>query len=349
MVIELMGGVTVAKDAIMAALGAGKHVVTGNKAFIAAHLLEIQAALKANPKATFGYEAAVCGGIPIIRTLQDSYVGDSVKSIMGIMNGTTNFILSKMESEGAAYGPTLAEAQALGYAETPPDFDVNGWDARSKLAILCKLAFGVFVPESSIPCNGITRITSDDFKYAAQLKSSIKILGVGQLNDDGSVSAYVSICVVPLSNQLSTIGGCVNCVAVASDNLSTGNYSGPGAGRFPTANSVVNDMVLCAKGGGGNPFPMDTERQIKSEVSGKFYVRCVIKDRVGIIRAIGELAEKNDISINSVLQTPFENSERVPFVLTTEKTSLSKVQAMCDELAKLDWNLEEPLVMPMID
>merc|ERR1712014_434333 len=108
-------------------------------------------------------------------------------------------------------------------------------------------------------------------------------------------------------------------------------------------------MVLCAKGGGGNPFPTDTEREIKSEVCGKFYVRCVIKDRVGIIRAIGEFAEKNDISINSVLQTPFENSERVPFVLTTEKTSLSKVQAMCAELAKLDWNLEEPLVMPMID
>jgi homoserine dehydrogenase len=351
MVVELMGGVTLAKDVVMAALKAGKHVITGNKALIAAHLPEIEAAVKANDGATFGFEAAVCGGIPIIHTVTNDYVGDKITSIMGIMNGTTNFILHKMETEGAAYADVLAEAQALGYAETPPDFDVEGWDARSKLAILCKLAFGGFVPESSIPCTGITRVSSEDFDYAKQMNSTIKILGVGQLNDDGSVSAYVSIAMVPFTNQLSRIAGAVNSVAVTSKNMNTCNYSGPGAGRFPTANSVVSDMVMIAKGGGAgsNPFPMDAKVEIKSEVAGRFYVRFTICDGVGIIRTIGALCEQNGISIHSILQTPIKDRKKLPFVLTTEATTLSAVKTMCAGVSKLDWNLEEPLIMPIFN
>lgn len=347
MVVELMGGVTLAKDAVMAAIGCGKHVVTGNKALIAAHLCEIQAAVKANPTASFSYEAAVCGGIPIVHTLQHDYVGDQITGIMGIMNGTTNFILSKMESEGAAYGDVLSEAQALGYAETPPDFDVEGWDARSKLAILCKLAFGVFVPESSIQCTGISRVTAEDFAFAKQLNSSIKILGVGSLNDDGSVSAYVSMCIVPFGNQLSRVTGALNSVAVTSKNLSTCNYSGPGAGRFPTANSAVNDMVMIAKGVCGSPFPLDAEAPVKSEITGSFYVRFIICDGLGIVRTLGELAEKNEISIYSMLQTPIKDYKRLPFLMTTEVATLSQVRSMCAEVKKMKWNLEEPLIMPI--
>lgn len=347
MVVELMGGVTVAKDAVMAAIAKGKHVVTGNKALIAAHLPEIQAALRSSPKATFAYEAAVCGGIPLINAMMNDYVGDQILSVKGIMNGTTNFILSKMESEGAAYADVLAEAQSLGYAETPPDFDVEGWDARSKLAILCKLAFGTFVPESSIPCTGITRITAEDFAYAKQLNSSVKILGVGQQNEDGSVTAYVSVCIVPFTNPLSRISGPMNCVEVISKNLMTTQYSGPGAGRFPTANSVVNDIVMIARGACGNPFPLSTDLPINPEVKGRFYLRFMVSDALGIVRVLGELAEKASISIHSLMQPPIRDHRHVPLVLTTDMTTLSAVKGMCAEVTKQPFNMEEPLIMPI--
>lgn len=350
MVVELMGGVTVAKECIMAAIAAGKHVVTGNKALIAAHLPEIQAALKANPCATFGYEAAVCGGIPIIQALRHDYIGDKISSIMGIMNGTTNFILSKMESEGAAYGDVLAEAQRLGYAETPPDFDVEGWDARSKLAILCKLAFGVHVEEKDIPCTGITRIGAEDFLYAKQLKSTVKILGVASQAEDGSVSAYVSICIVPFTNQLSGVGGCLNCVAVTSHNLGVSVFSGPGAGRLPTANAVVSDMVMLGAGGGrGDPFVRHAQAPVVSEVRGRFYIRFLVCDALGIIRTLAQLAEAAGVSIHAVLQSPIVDSTRVPFVITTDVTTLSAVKIMCAGAEKQVFNLEKPLVMPLFD
>eukprot|EP00933_Yihiella_yeosuensis_P075438 TRINITY_DN84843_c0_g1_i1.p1 TRINITY_DN84843_c0_g1~~TRINITY_DN84843_c0_g1_i1.p1 ORF type:complete len:425 (+),score=100.58 TRINITY_DN84843_c0_g1_i1:118-1392(+) len=349
MVVELIGGVTTAKDVILGAIAKGKHVVTGNKALIAAHLPEIQAALKANPKACFGYEAAVCGGIPIISTMRNDYVGDVVDEVMGIMNGTTNFILSKMAAEGAAYADVLAEAQKLGYAETPPDFDVEGWDARSKLAILCKLGFGVFVPEEKIPCYGITRVTTDDFKYADQMKCTVKILGVATRNPDGSISAYVATCMVPLTNQLSGINGVLNCVAVKSQNLATCVYSGPGAGRFPTANSVVNDMVAIAKGGGGgDAFGASADVKLDSEIRGSFYLRFTVKDTVGIIASLGRLAQDCNISIDAIYQTPITDENKVPFVMTTNKTTLTAVNKLCEAFSKEPFCKEKPLVMPYL-
>lgn len=349
MVIELMGGVTIAKDVVFGAIAKGKHVVTGNKALIGICLPEIQAALKANPKASFSYEPAVCGGIPIINALRNDYVGDEITSIMGIMNGTTNFILSKMEAEGAAYGDVLAEAQRLGYAETPPDFDVEGWDARSKLLILIKLAFGIFVPEDTIPCTGITRITSEDFKYAQMMKSTVKILGVASRNDDGTVSAYLSPCIVPFTSQLSRVSGVLNCVAVKSKNLNVCHYMGPGAGRFATGNSVVNDMVAVAKAGrGADPFPVHSDATFAPEVLGCFYVRFLIKDHIGIIVKLSTLAEAEGISINAILQTPIQDPSRVPFVMTTNSTTLSAVKRMCEQFGKYDFNLEQPFIMPIL-
>lgn len=350
MIVELMGGVTVAKDIIFAALAKGKHVVTGNKAFIGAYLPEIQAAVKATPKSSFSYEAAVCGGIPIIQALKHDYVGDNIKSIMGIMNGTTNYILTKMEAEGASYADALAEAQRLGYAETPPDFDVEGWDARSKLAILCKLAFGTHIPEDKIPCTGITRVSGEDFKYAKQLRCTIKILGVGSRNEDGSVTAYVSVCMVPHSNQLSSVSGVLNCIAVNSANLNTCVYSGPGAGRFATGNSVVNDMVCVAKGGNrGDPFPVNVEAEIAPEIHGRFYLRFTVKDCLGIIETLGRLAHESGISINAIYQVPIEDPNRVPFVMTTDATSLTAVNKLCFAFSQESFCKEKPLVMPLFD
>lgn len=349
MVVELMGGVTVAKDAVFSALSQGKHVVTANKALVAAHLPEIQAAIKQQQGVAFGYEAAVCGGIPIINALQHDYVGDTVSRVMGIMNGTTNFILSKMDAEGAAYDSTLAEAQRLGYAETPPDFDVEGWDARSKLAIMCKLAFGVFVPESSIPCAGIAKVTADDFAYAKHLGCTVKNLGIAERNADGSVSAYVSTCLVPLTNQLSRVNGVTNCVEVSSQNLGSTHFSGPGAGRYATANSVMNDMVMIAQGGGrGDPFCQDCDVVIRPEVEGVFYLKFMIKDGVGIVRKIGECAEKAGISLNSLLQAPVIDADRVSFCVTTDRTTLSSLRELCKGVEAESWCLEPAVVMPVV-
>ena len=252
-----MGGTTLAKDVVFRALRAGKDVVTANKALIADCLPEIEAVVaEANaaqgagaPRVQFGYEAAVCGGIPIIHTMNTDFVGDEVTRLRGIMNGCTNFMLTKMEAEGLSYADCLAEATALGYAEEDPTLDVGGFDARSKLAILVRLAFGVDVDETLISCTGIAGLETIDFEYArGQLDGTIKLLGVAELDGAGGLTAYVTPALVPRGATLASISDATNAVEVASRNLEASLFVGRGAGRFPTANSCVSDVVACARG-----------------------------------------------------------------------------------------------------
>lgn len=349
MIVELMGGITVAKEVVMKALAKGKHVITGNKALIASHLPAIQAALKANPKASFSFEAAVCGGIPIIQLSQLAYVGDKIKSIMGIMNGTTNYMLTQMAGSRRSYDDALAEATRLGYAETPPDYDVKGYDARSKLAILCKLFYGTYIPEESIPCTGITQVSTDDFAYAAYMSCTIKLLGVAKQNDDGSVTAYVSVCMVSLENQLASVSGVRNCILVDSENLGSCMYSGKGAGRFPTANSVINDMVAVANGTRApDPFPRNSEANFSADITAIFYIRFMIKDGLGIIEKLGRYARENGVSINAIYQTPIQDQNRVPFAVVTDECEWTAVNKLAKAFHAEDFSLEEPLVMPLI-
>ena len=220
-----MGGTTLAKDVVFRALRAGKDVVTANKALIADCLPEIEAVVaEANaaqgagaPRVQFGYEAAVCGGIPIIHTMNTAFVGDEVTRLRGIMNGCTNFMLTKMEAEGLSYADCLAEATALGYAEEDPTLDVGGFDARSKLAILVRLAFGVDVDETLISCTGIAGLETIDFEYArGQLDGTIKLLGVAELDGAGGLTAYVTPALVPRGATLASISDATNAVEVAS-------------------------------------------------------------------------------------------------------------------------------------
>jgi hypothetical protein len=206
-------------------------------------LTELQAALKENPSVSFNFEAAVCGGIPIIHTLQSDFLADRVTKVMGIMNGTTNFMLCKMEDEGAEYGAALAEAQSLGYAEADPTADVEGHDVQAKIALLTKLTFGKSVPFETVPTTGISKLKKVDFEYARTLKSTIKLLGTAVRNEDGSLAVFVSPTIVPLTSPLSSAKGPGNMVLMNSENLNTSNFAGPGAGRFPTANSVLNDLI----------------------------------------------------------------------------------------------------------
>lgn len=297
----------------------------------------------------FAYEAAVCGGIPIIHTLQSDFVADQITKVMGIMNGTTNFMLCKMEDEGADYGDVLKEAQRLGFAEADPTADVEGHDVQAKIALLAKLAFGKSIEVPSIPTTGISKITSADFEYAKLLKSTIKLLGTSVLNADGSIAVFVSPTLVPLSSPFASAKGPGNMVVVNSENMGASTFGGPGAGRFPTANSVVNDIVRLSQGLATKPFPLDNANiVVNNDYTAKFYIRISCADGLGIVKAVGEAAEANGVSINSILQNQIVDSSNINFVVTTDVTSFSKVQKMVETLGKQSFVKSSPVFMPLI-
>jgi homoserine dehydrogenase len=355
-VVEVMGGTDMAKTVILAALKAGKSVVTANKALLAEHYDEIVAAATAGAgkgPSELAFEAAVCGGIPIIHLLQSSYTADKISSISGICNGTTNFMLCKMQ-EGADYGAVLKEAQDLGYAEADPAADVEGWDVRAKICLLSQLAFGQTVtPVENIPCRGITNITSVDFEYAAMMKATIKMVGTARVNEEtGALSIFVSPVMVAETDLLATARGSGNAVTVTSANLGTVAYTGPGAGRFPTANSVVADIYRVAaqqNPGLDTLMPTDTDtpkRGVDLDYQAKFYIRIPFRDGVGIIRSTGALAEKHGVSIHSILQNPMKGAD-LSFCVTTDVCAVSAVSAMCAEICQQDFSCGEPVYMPL--
>lgn len=356
-VIELMGGVEDAKDVVFKAIKSGKHVITANKALVANFMPEIVKLLEENPQVRFGYEASVCGGIPIIHTLQNAYSGDRITEIAGIMNGTTNYMLSKMEHEGVAYDAVLKEAQDLGFAEANPSADVDGFDVQSKIAILAKLGLSSIVKPADIPTVGISRISTADFEYAKMMDSTIKLLGVAKLLKEADpekgtpqeIAVYVSPVVVPHTNVIASIGGATNLVNIRSSNLDSSAYVGQGAGRFPTANSVVNDVIQLARGESPfDPFKSTQPAVLQPNYEAHFFVRITISDGVGIIRAIGQLAEQSNVSIYSILQAPIVDRKKVQFVVTTDQTTVSRVQEMCDNISKLPFVQEAPLFIPIL-
>ncbi|KDO22354.1 hypothetical protein SPRG_11306 [Saprolegnia parasitica CBS 223.65] len=348
-VIELMGGVTDAKDVVFKAIAKNKHVITANKALIANFMPDLTALLAAHPSVRFGYEASVCGGIPIIHTLQSSYTGDGIQEIAGIMNGTTNYMLSKMEKEGASYDAVLKEAQDLGFAEANPSADVDGYDVQAKIAILAKLGFGCHVAPASIPTTGITRIKTIDFEYAKLMGATIKLLGIAKQSSADAISVFVSPVVVPTTNVIGTVHGASNIVNIVSANCINGAYVGQGAGRFPTANSVVNDVVRLAQSVVPVPaFGSTRNVAIQNDYEGRFYVRVRLADGLGIVRLIGTHAEEAGISIDSILQLPITDRNNVDTVVTTDLAKVSQVQRMCDALATLPFVQEIPLFLPIL-
>lgn len=295
------------------------------------------------------YEAAVCGGIPIIHSLQTDYVCDTISKVMGIMNGTTNFMLCKMEDEGAEYSAALAEAQALGYAEADPTADVEGYDVQAKIALLTKLAFGNTVPVASIPCVGISKLTKIDFDYAKLLKSTIKLIGTANVNADGSIAVFVSPSVVSRNSPLASAKGPGNMVLVNSNNLCTSSFAGPGAGRYPTANSVLNDLLRIAVGQDVPAFPFNKELALDNDYTARFYVRTSCLNQLGIVRMVGQAAENERISIHSIFQNAMDTEdEEMEFVVTTDPVKLSKVRAFAEAVKTMPFAKGMPLFMPMI-
>jgi len=299
----------------------------------------------------------VCGGIPIIRSLLSDFVGDDVKEISGIINGCTNFMLTSMDKNGWSYDESLAKASDLGYAEADPTLDVGGFDARSKLRILMRLAFGLDVEEDEISCKGIQDLTKIDFEYARMLGGTIKIVGVARAVGEGSdgeerVAAFVSPAYMSDDDSLANVNFATNAIEVVSKSLGSSSFVGEGAGRYPTANSCVSDMSALARGDSTAPLPFgpNPDKPVKfvNDYESQFYLRLRYRDNLGITRECGEICEKCGVSIHSLLQNPVRNRDDAVFVLVTEKVSLSAIKKAAVMFETLDWCQGSVFYMPVL-
>lgn len=346
-IVELISDVKVAEKLILASLKMGKHVVTANKAALANVYEKIETIIASNPELSIGIEAAVAGGIPVIGTVTEHLAIDPVTRVAGILNGTTNYIMTQMEERGLTYQEALKEAQEKGYAEADPKADVEGYDARSKLSLLSHLAFGIN-PNKHIMTQGISRIQEIDMLYAEMMGGNIRVLGVSQINKK-KVSAIVSPFIVPLEHNFASINGATNAVSVDSQYAENTFLVGQGAGRYPTATSVLADIIRIAKD--TNYSVVEAPKRASAfdaDFPSKFYIRIHIKDGLGIVEKIGSLCKKNKISVDSVLQLPIEDKESLPFVLTTDETTLSRVEDLVEEIGKQKFCKEKPLWMPIL-
>ncbi|MEN2997727.1 MAG: homoserine dehydrogenase [Brevinematia bacterium] len=321
-VVELVGGIDVPFDILTKAMKSGKSVVTANKALLSEKGNEIFSFAKQYGVA-IGFEASVAGGIPIIRVLADSLVGDRISQILGILNGTTNFILTKMFEENMDFASALKKAQELGFAEADPTLDIDGIDTAHKISILARLAFNAYIDFNSVYVEGIRNISLDDVKYAYELGFVVKLLGISRLDDDGTIEVRVHPALISKTNQLAFVRNEYNAVLVESKNLGTSMYYGKGAGRYPTAVSVVADIVEIAKNI-SNPKLVakmrDFEnREIKSigDIYSRYYLRFSVIDRPGVLSAISKILGDNNISIAAVIQKEVSPHEFVPLVMVT--------------------------------
>jgi len=344
-VVELAGGLDPAGGWVRKALDAGKSVVTANKKLIAFHGVELER-LAAARGGHLKYGAAVAGGIPVIPGLEQGLAGDRLERIEGILNGTCNFILSKME-DGAEYAAVLAEAQKLGYAEADPTEDVGGFDARAKLAILMRLALRVTVnPEEIVP-RPITTITAVDFSYARDLGCTIRQVARSE-KAGGRVAATVGPMLVAVRSPLAWSRGTENMVILSGHYGGDVVFSGHGAGGHPTAVAVVSDLLALAHGSRRVEIPA-----APATVSGEFevphYIRFLVKDRPGIVAAITRALAEEQINIRAIVQKPGYPAAALPFVVTVEPCTSSALKRALERVKVLDCMIEEPLDLQMLE
>ena len=349
-VVELIGGSSgVARRLVQRALGAGKHVVTANKALLALHGAEI-AALAEKKDRILAFEAAVAGGIPIIKALREGLVGNRVRRLYGILNGTCNYILTTMRETGRDFDVVLAEAQAAGYAEADPSFDVDGIDAAHKLAVLTGAAFGARVNFAGIHVEGIRRVTSMDIQFAEELGYRIKLLGLARETRHG-IEQRVHPCMVPLATPIAHIEGVFNAVVIEGDFVGTTMFQGRGAGQGPTASAVVADLVDVARGRHMPAFVVpaaslaDRPAAPMDRHVGAYYMRLMVQDRPGVISAVSGALAKERISLESMLQRGRSQSGDVPVVLTTHETEEAAMRRALTHIAKLKAVAQEPCLI----
>ena len=318
-VVELIGGETTALEWVMEAIRQGKHVVTANKALLAARGNEIFDAAS-QQGVMVAFEAAVAGGIPIIKAMREGLTANRIDWIAGIINGTTNFILSEMQSRGLPFNTVLAEAQRLGYAEADPTFDIEGVDAAHKLTLLASLAFGIPVQFEKACIEGIAKLEAEDIQHAARLGYRIKLLGITRRRDDG-IELRVHPTLIRMGSPLATVEGAMNAVLVHGDVVGPTLYYGQGAGEMPTASAVVADLVDVARLDSADPehrvphlaFQPDAVKDIPilgaDDIESSYYLRLRVEDRPGVLADISRILADTGVSIGSMIQEPFESDE----------------------------------------
>ena len=342
-VVELIGGIEPARTLVLQAIANGKHVVTANKALLALHGTEIFEAAR-EKGVVVAFEAAVAGGIPIIKALREGLTANRIEWIAGIINGTTNFILSEMRGKGLDFATVLKEAQRLGYAESDPTFDIEGVDAAHKLTIMSAIAFGVPVQFDKAHVEGISSLQATDIKYAEQLGYRIKLLGITRRRDNG-FELRVHPTLIPSTRLIANVEGAMNAVVVQADAVGTTLYYGKGAGAEPTASAVVADLVDVTRLATADPdhrvphlafqpdAMSDTPVLPMAEVNTAFYLRLVVADEAGVLSRITTILAEHDISIDAVLQRESAEGERqTDLIILTHDTAEGR---MNEALAKM--------------
>jgi homoserine dehydrogenase len=353
-VVELIGGADgVALDVVETALARGKHVVTANKALIAKHGLRLARRAEEEGVA-LAFEAAVAGGIPIIKTLRESLAGNRVSRIYGILNGTSNYILTTMRQSGREFDEVLAEAQKLGYAEADPSFDIDGVDAAHKLAILASLAFGRPIDADGVHTEGIRHVSRLDIDFADELGFRIKLLGIARLTEHG-LEQRVHPCMVPAGTPIAAVEGVFNAVVAEGDFVGRVVLEGRGAGATPTASAVAADLVDIAAGRRIAPFgvPAAALRPLPgapmARHQGAYYMRLMVLDQPGVIADVAAALRDEHVSLESMIQRGRAPGEAVPVVLTTHGTEEAAMRRALDRIAALDAVLEPPRLIRIED
>jgi len=339
LIIEVIGGIEPARTLILEAFRNGKSVVTANKALLAKHGAELFAAADKGGVDLY-YEAAVAGAIPILRPLRESLVGDHIQRVMGIVNGTTNFILTKMDESGAAFGDALAEAQALGFAEADPTADVEGFDAAAKAAILAGFASPSRVTDADVFREGITKITDTDVAVAKSLDLVVKLLAIAELTAEGKISVRVHPTLISRNHPLASVREAFNAVFVESESAGAMMFYGRGAGGAPTASAILGDLVAVARhkvSGGLGPRESDyADLGIAQMGSTKtrYLIRLDVADRPGVLAAVAQTFSKHDVSIQTVRQTG--RGDNAELIVMTHKATDAALAATVSDLSSLD-------------
>ncbi len=350
-VVELMGGVEEAYEVVKRALQNKKAVVTANKALLAYHRYELQELAGDIP---FEFEASVAGGIPIIKALREGLSANHIEAIRGIMNGTCNYILTKMANEGVDFEEVLKEAQRLGYAEADPTFDIEGFDAAHKLLILASIAYGIDAKPEDILIEGITKITRLDFEFAREFGYAIKLLTIAKKRGD-QVELRVHPALVPQSQMIAKVDGVMNGVSVIGDVVGETMYYGPGAGGDATASAVISNIIDIARGGKCSPMlgfkrPLEWGMKLspKEEIHSKYYLRIVVEDRPGILAKIASIFGEHSISIESMLQKSSKEGQ-AQLLLSTHSCIEKDIQKALQELQSHDFLKESPAMIRIED
>ena len=356
-VCELMGGIEEAKALTLRAFANGKPVITANKALICEHGDELfRAAEKAGVR--YAFEASVAGGIPIIKVLRESLVANEFPLIYGIMNGTSNYILTRMENDGASFEEVLGDARELGYVEADEALDLDGIDAAHKAVILGYLAHGIWVDLKEATVEGIRRISNEDLSAARELECKIKLIGVIRRSfDQNYVSVGVYPALVPINEIIAQTDGVFNGISLTGTVVGTVVLTGRGAGQDPTAGSVISDIVDVVKGmlGASSPpkllhvTPDECAPAPSREIAGCFYLRLLVDDRPGQLAKVAESLALHEVSLATVSQTPGDNSSSASIILTTHQTNEHSIGQAIDSLEKLEGVKEKPVLFRMFD